>query len=170
MYHSRGFRRRSTGPRPVVHTYKKVLNFSEASFGAGFNNQIVIQGKDNINPKQTNPTDGEVPTGARVKYFEVQVAIVNLVSTPCYVNCSIQYKLSGQSFIDPNIIGGDPQRNQVLHQDMYSVGQNQNSNHKFKFKIPKKFQRLREGMQWALTWSNNVTVNQQAQVIYKMEY
>ncbi len=120
--------------------------------------------------EQTANTDAKVPTGAVVKYIEVQIAIVNLVATPCYINCSIQYHLGGQSFIDPNAVGGHNQRNQVLHQDMYSVGANQNSTHKFRFKIPKKFQRVKEGMDWGLIWSTNVAVNMQMQAIYKVYY
>ncbi len=167
MRHFRGSPRRSMRLQPIVKSYKKVLFFAEAAFTAGFTNQFLVQGTDNISPTQSSQTDGTVPTGSIVKYIEVQFAISNLVSTPCYITCSLQYTLAGQSPKDPVSIGGNNQRNQVLHMDMYSVGANQNSNHKFRFKIPKKFQRVREGMNWALTWATNVTVNNQTLVIYK---
>ncbi len=171
MYHrgSRGFRRRST-PRPMVNTYKKVLNFVEASFTAGFQNEFLVQGKDGISPKQTSKTDGEVPTGSTVKYIEVQFAISNIVSTPCYINCSLQQVLGNQTAIDPDAVGGNKQRNQVFHQDMYVVGKDQNSNHKFKFKIPPKYRRVREGADWVLTWSNSASVNRAVQVVYKFQH
>ncbi len=171
MYH-RGFRgsRRRSGPKPIITTFKKILKFAPASFGAGFNSQFICQGADNISPKQVNATDGAVPTGAILKYFEVQFCATNVVSTPCFVNCTIQYTLSGQAMIDPNVIGGHAQRNQCLHMDLFTIGANQNSTHKFKFKVPKKFQRMREDMDWALVWNNNVTVNNSTQIIYKFQY
>ncbi len=170
MFHrgSRGFRRRS-GPRPVVRTYKKIINFAPASYAAGFNNQVFLTGVDSVAIGQTSVTDGNCPTGSKMKYVEVQFCVSNVVSVATYVNCTLQYKLAGQSFVSPDTQGGDPQRNQTLHMDLFSVGSNQNSTHKFKFKIPGKFQRIRDGMQWSLTWSNNNTVNNKTQIIYKVE-
>ncbi len=153
--------------RPVIQSFKKVLLYLEAGFSAGFQTERIALGVDSVAAGQTGVTDTQVPTGSLIKYIEVQFAISNLVSTPCYINCTLQYILSGQTFIAPSVVGGSGQRNQVLHMDMYSVGANQNSNHKFKFKIPEKFQRLREGMAWHLTWENNASVNRQAQIIYK---
>ncbi len=170
MYRSRGYRgsrRRSGGIRAVIQSYKKVINFAPASFGAGFNSQFIATGVDSVAAGQTGATDVNVPTGSIIKYFEVQFCVSNSVATACYVNCSVQYALSGQGFVNPDSVGGAGQRNQVLHQDLFTVGNQQNSTHKFKFKVPKKFQRLREGMSWALTWSNNVTVNNKTQIIYK---
>ncbi len=169
MFHrgSRGFRRRS-GPRPVNKTYKKVLNFADASFTSGFQTEQAMIGVDGVAINQTTATDGNVPTGAIVKYIEWQIAINNSVATPCYVNCTVQYRLSGQTMQNPDLIGGNPQRNQVLHQELFSVGQDQNSTHKLKFKVPKQFQRVREGMAWGLVWSNTATVNRATQIIYRV--
>ncbi len=171
MFHRgyRGSRRRSGKPRPMVKTYKKILNFAPASFSAGFTNQVFATGTDALAIGQTSATDGAVPTGARISFVEIQYAVSNVVTTAAYVNCTIQYILAGQAFKNPDLLGGNNQRNQVLHQELFSIGTEQVSNHKFKFKIPPKFQRLREGMQWALTWSNNVTVNNTTQIIYKVE-
>ncbi len=163
----RGSRRRLI---PSINTYKKVLFFTNASFSAGTENLFIIQGLDGISPTQASATDGTVPTGSTVKYIEVQLAISNVVSTPCYINCALQYKLAGQAVVLPNAVGGDGQRNQVLHQELFTVGANQNSTHKFKIKIPKKFQRVREKMDWVLVWSNSATVNREAQIIYKFQH
>ncbi len=170
MYH-RGFRgsRRKSISRLLIKTFKKVLKYAPASFGAGFNNQVLTTGLDGYAVAQTTATDGNVPVGARLEYFEVQFCVSNVVSAPCYINCTLQYILSGQTAINPDIVGGDPQRNQVLHMDLFTVGADQNSTHKFKFKIPQKYQRVREGMQWIMTWSNNVSVNQSSQIIYKVK-
>ncbi len=154
-------------PRPVIQSFKKVLNFVPASFAAGFNNQLLVIGRDGITADQSSNIDPDVPTGSIVKFFEIQFCVSNIVSTPIYINCTIQYKDSGQSFIDPDLIGGDNARNQTMHMDLFTVGANQNSTHKFKFKIPKQFQRVRAGRQWSMTWRTNGSVNQSAQIIYK---
>ncbi len=168
MFHSRGFRgTRRRGIRPIIKSFKKVLFNVNASFGAGFQTEFIAQGIDGVAPGQSSVNDPVVPTGSVIKYVEVQFAANNSVATPVYLNCTLQYKLSGQAFIDPNAVGGNQQRNQVMHQDLFAVAQNQNSTHKFKFKIPKGFQRLREGMQWGLVWANSATVNREVQIIYK---
>ncbi len=152
-----------------MKTFKKVIHFINASFTAGFQSDFIATGTDGIAPNQTSATDVTVPTGSRIRFIEVQFAVSNVVSTPCYINCTLQYILVGQGAADPNTIGGNPQRNQVLHMDLWSVGADQNSTHKFKFKIPPKFQRIREGMSWTLTWRNSASVNRETQIIYKIE-
>ncbi len=171
MFHRgfRGSRRRSGAPRPFVQTYKKVLNFSEASFATGQRSETLVQGKDSIALGQTSAIDADVPTGSRIKFVEVQMPITNTTAQTAYINCSLQYALSGQGGIDPDVIGGNPQRNQVLHQELFQVGFNQNSTHKFKLRIPAKYQRMREGMKWILTWSNSNSINRRLQIIYKVE-
>lgn len=171
MFHSRGYRgsrRRSGGGLGnVVQSYKKILYIVNASFSAGFQNEEIALGVDSVAAGQTSATDVQCPTGCIIKYIEVQFAAHNIVAGPCYLNCTLQYRLQSQAGIDPRLMGGNAQRNQCLHMDNFSVGQHQNSTHKFKFKIPKKFQRLREGMKWTLVWSNTATVNREIQIIYK---
>ncbi len=169
MYHSRGFRgsRRRSSPRNIVQSYKKIINTLSGGLGAGVENILVATGTDSVAAGQTSATDVAVPTGSIIKYFEIQYACSNLVSTPCYVNCTIQYLLDGQTVIDPFAVGGSPQRNQVLHMDLFAVGADQNSTHKFKFKVPAKFQRLREGMIWLLVVKNTASINRNCQIIYK---
>ncbi len=161
----RGGRKRSM--RPVIQSYKKVINHAEASFTSGFTNDRVALGVDSVAAGQSTATDTQVPTGSIIKYFEIQFACHNATEAPLFINCSVQYVLGGQTAIDPDAVGGNAQRNQVLHQDLFSVGANQNSTHKFKFRVPGKFQRLREGMAWQLTWSTNASVTRTVQMIYK---
>ncbi len=139
----------------------------DASFSAGNNIETLAKGVDSLTSGQTSSTDGNVPTGSIIKYIEVQFAANNPTAAAGYITCSIQYRLDGQGFIDPSVVGGNPQRNQVLHMDLFAVAQDQNSTHKFRFKVPKQFQRIRDGMLWALVWNNNITVNRRILVIYK---
>lgn len=167
-HYSRGSRRGSS-PRPMIRTYKKVLNFAEASFAAGTRGETLVVGVDGIAMGQTSATDANVPTGSRIKFIEVQMPVTNAVDQTAYINCLLQYTVSGQSAQDPDAVGGSNTRNQVLHQELFSVGFNQNSTHKFKLRIPKMFQRLKEAQSWILSWSNSNTVNRRLQVIYKVE-
>ncbi len=163
----RGGRRRSSMARPVIQSYKKIIKIAPASYTAGFQNQIFLTGVDSIAAGQTGPTDGNVPTGSIIKYVEIQMLVANLAAAAGFINASIQYTLSGQSFINPELMGGHNQRNQCLHMDLFAVGEGQNSTHKFRFKVPKKFQRVREGTKWSMTWANNTTVTNASQMIYK---
>ncbi len=162
----RGSRRRSM---PMTKTYKKVINYAEASFAAGQRSENLIQGVDSTAIGQTSATDTAVPTGARIKFIEVQFPVTNAVDQTAYINTLLQYTLSGQANQDPDAVGGSPFRNQVLHQQLFSVGFNQSSTHNFKFKIPKQFWRIKEGMTWRFIWSNSNTVNRRVQAIYKVE-
>lgn len=132
-------------------------------------NQIfaVVTGVDNATVGQSTAVDSNVPTGAIVKYIEFQLAMQNLVNVAAFAHVTIQYKLANQNNVSPNVVGGNPQRNQVLHQDLFCIGQNQNVNRTYKFKIPKKFQRVREGMIWQLVWQGDQIHTAAAQAIYK---
>lgn len=161
--------RRGNGPRPFVKTFKKIINSAQASVTSGNNIETVAIGVDAISPKQTSSIDIDVPTGSRIRYIEFQFACVNLTAGAVMINASIQYKLSGQSFVDPNLAGGHPQRNQIMHQIMYSASPDQNASRVFKFRLPPKYQRIREGMSWGLVWNGSGTVTRIVQTIYKFE-
>ncbi len=160
--------RRSVRPRAVIQSYKKVLNFAPTSIAAGGNNTyILVTGEDSVAAGQTSATDNGVPTGAVVKYIEIQFSAVNLVSVASFMHIAIQHLRSGQSIVGPNATGGDPQRNQVHHLDMYTLGANQNNNRRFRFKIPAKFQRVRDGDVWVFVTTCDSIHTAGAQVIYK---
>ncbi len=169
--HFRGYQgiRRRSMLRPVIQTFKKVLIFADASFAAGFTSEQIAIGVDSVAAGQTGPTDTQVPTGSRLKYFEIQFAAANIASSTCFINCTIQLIQSQQSALDPDLVGGNTRRNNVFHMDLFSVGINQNSTHKFKFKVPKGFQRVKEGTAWELVWRNTSTINRKLQIIYKFE-
>ncbi len=167
-------RRFRSGPRsrrgagPVVQSFKKVIKYAGASFGAGFNSQFIATGKDSQTAEQTGPTDVDCPTGCIIKYIEIQTAQhVGAANAAVYVNATIQYKLDGQAFIDPQTVGGAKQRNQVLHMQLFNVGHDQNSTRVYRFKVPKQFQRLKVGMSWAFVWATDTTIGQSSQIIYK---
>lgn len=159
---------RSGSMRAPIRSYKKVLNIIPASYGAGFVTTVLVNGTDSLAAGQTSNTDGAVPTGCIIKYIEVQQAIGALViGTPCFINTSFQYTLGGQTAKDPIVIGGDTQRNQVLHQTLFQVGADGSNSRVYRFKIPKRFQRIKEGMKWTFSWRTSATASSAMQIIYK---
>lgn len=130
---------------------------------------VFATGVDSIAIGQTGVTDGNIPTGARIKSVTVLFSAVNLVAAACFITGSLQYAVSGQTFIDPQTPGGQPQRSNILKTIQKAAGLSQSVDITRTFKIPKKFQRIKEGMNWGFTWATNATVSAQVCVIYKVE-
>ncbi len=165
---SRGSRRRSTMPRTVVQSFKKVLHFAGASRSAAATISFIAStGTDSVAAGQTGQTDAAVPTGSVIKYIEIDFAVSNLVLVLAVQNIAIQRIHSGQSVINPVTVGGNAQRNQVFLQGMFILGTEQNNNRKYRFKIPKKYQRVREGDSWVFTTNCDVVTGSACQIIYK---
>ncbi len=169
MRHFRSMgRRRSNGLGAVIKSYKKVINVAPASVGAGNNDVIAIAtGTDALAAGQTGPTDGAVPTGSLIKFIDIMHCRQNLVLVATFLHWSLQYIVAGQAVVASNVIGGNPQRNQVIRQGMVAVGKDQNVNVRVRIKIPKKFQRLREGMGWRFVSEADQITTAVSQVIYK---
>lgn len=153
--------------RNVIQSFKKVLNHAPTSLAAGQNTYTLVDGEDSVAAGQTSATDSGVPTGSVIKFIEIQFSAVNLVSVAAYMHVSIQHLRSGQSPIAANAVGGNPQRNQVHFQKMYTLAPDQNQNFVFRFKIPKKYQRVRDGDVWQFVNYCDQTHTAAMQVIYK---
>jgi len=153
--------------RPVVQSYKKVLNEAPLSTAAGGSTFVIVKGEDSVAAGQTTPTDPNVPTGCLVKFIDIAISWSQIVGGSVFMNYSIQHLHTGQAAISSLIVGGSPQRNQVFHQFMTSVGINQNFNRTIRFKIPAKFQRIRDGDKWVLRVENSNTIVAAYQFIYK---
>lgn len=166
MQRRRMQRRQSLGS--VIQSYKKVLNFAPASRPAYTLIDFKLTGGvDGAAAAQTSPTDSNVPTGSVVKYIEIQYSVLNLAAVACFQNATIQRLDSGQLPIDPRSVGGNPQRNQVLHQDLKCISTLTNVNRILRFKIPKKYQRVREGSSWYFSVITDAVTTDACQVIYK---
>ncbi len=153
--------------RPIVNSFKKVINIAPASVTAGVNVHSISLGKDDISGKQTTAIDSEVPTGAVIKFIEIQHALANLAAAGAHIHVAVQRIHASQSIVNPDVVGGNDQRNQVFIQRLYQVGQNQSDSKVYRFKIPKKFQRVRAGDSWQFVWKNTNTVSSALQAIYK---
>ncbi len=164
----RHFRRRSMGPRAVIPSYKKVLNDAPASRTPATNITLnLAKGVDSLAAGQTGPIDADVPTGCVIKFFEIQWSFANLSGGNCFIHTTIQKLRANQGGIAPNVVGGNPQRNQVFHQTMRSIGTDQNGNAVLRFKVPRMFQRMREGDVWQFSRTGTAVFTDALQVIYK---
>ncbi len=165
MFHRR---RRVTRMAPVIQSFKKVMNDAPASRAAGATIDLKMSdGEDSVAAGQTGPIDAGVPTGSLIKFFEIQYCVTNLVAISLFMHVSIQLIRSGQTNIAPNVVGGNPQRNQVFYQKLYSVGKEQNSTLIVRFKVPKRFQRVRDGDTWQFVRTGSAVYTDATQVIYK---
>ncbi len=156
------------GPRmaPVIQSYKQVRTDAPASRLANTSiPTVLVKGVDNY----AGPTAAfnEVPTGAIVKYIDIQHSCSNLVSNNQFFWITIQHTHSTQNTIDERTVGGDPQRNQVFMQKLFMLGKDQNSNRNYRFKIPKKFQRVRESDEWVFTRQSDKVFTDTLLTIYK---
>ncbi len=155
-------------PRTVIQSYKKVLKQAPISRAAAADiNMSLSLGEDSIAAGQTGQLDSGVPTGSVIKFIEIQQNISNLTAVALFMVIGLQLVHSGQTAISLLTVGGNPQRNQVFRQDLFSIGKEQNFKVKFAFKIPPKFQRVREGDQWFYSFNGSAVYAEQTQAIYK---
>jgi len=160
---SRRMGRRSI--RPIVTTYKHIIQIAPASVSSGLNVNTLVTGIDAFSG-QTSVTDSGVETGRIIEKLDIQFTITNLVNVALNCWVSIQHLRSGQSTIDPRATGGSPQRNQVHLQLLRNIGQSQNQTFHIKFRIPGKFQRVREGDLWVFGVNADQTATHALQCIY----
>ncbi len=153
--------------RPVIQSYKKVLDIPLTTQPTSTVPVTMVLGEDSVAAGQTSATDPDVPTGSVIKYIEIMYSCVNLVAVAMSHHICIQYVLSGQSAIAPDAVGGNAQRNQVLLEALMVMGKDQNNNRKFKFRIPKKYQRIREGTKWIFTTKGSAVYTDAIKIIYK---
>ncbi len=153
--------------RPITQSYKKVLNFAPVSQAAGSRNINLALGVENATVGQTSATDDDVPTGCIIKEFVIQIAYGQISGGAAFIHWSIQKLHANQSAIASNVIGGNPQRNQVFKQGLVQLGLNQTYSKSILFKIPPRFQRMREEDKWVLQIESSATIVQAFQIIYK---
>lgn len=162
--YSRGGQRRTTGT--VVQSFKKVILHLPVSTAVQTAPDISV-GTDSVAAGQTSITDANVPTGSIIKAVRVQVALSNNTANNVVVNMTIQQLHTGQGNVSPLAVGGNPQRNQVFKQWLIPIATGQEKMVDYLFKIPKKYQRVREGSRWRMVTESNFARFESYQFIYK---
>ncbi len=149
-------------------SYKKVINHAPtARAAASAISHAIVVGTDSVAAGQTGPTDTAVPTGSVIKWLEIQYAYTNLVAVSLFHHSILQLARSQQANIDPLVVGGNNARNTVVHQELRSLGKEQNGTIKLKIRIPKIYQRIREGDFWTFITNGSAVYTDAVQVIYK---
>ncbi len=149
-----------------IQSYKQISVDGPASRAAATNiSHTVLVGVDNY----TGPSaaNNEVPTGAKVMSILIMACFTNLVSVSALLHLNFQCVRAGITGVTPGVIGGTPQRNTVVFTQMKFLGQNQNSNFMWLIKIPRIYQRIREGDVFNLTYRNDAVFASATQAIYK---
>ncbi len=150
----------------VIQSYKQISVDGPASRAAA--TTIVhtfVNGIDNyVGPTGTN---NAVPTGAKIMSIIIFASFTNLVSISSLMHLNVQMRRGGIAGVTPGNVGGAAQRNTVIFTDMKFLGQNQNSNFIYRLKIPKMFQRIREGDSWEIRYQTDSVFASATQVIYK---
>jgi len=150
-----------------MRTFKKVINHIIVS-SALLTNDILAIGVDSVALGQTSITDGQVPTGTKIRGFLISFGVGNVGTSNMEVGICLEYLVSGQTLGNsPLSVGGNPQRNQVIRQWHANVAQDTNFNRTEYVKIPKQFQRMREGMIWRLNMESSESRTMSSQTIYK---
>ncbi len=167
MPYRRMRRRSSMIPRNVIQSFKKVIDIAPESLTVNKHDILLSQGLDSTTAGQTSPTDVDVPVGSIIKHFNIDLAFINIGNTDCFLWITIQQLRSGQTGVNPRVVGGNNQRNQVFRQKMIGVPPDTNANIHWTFKIPKRFQRVRAGDTWVIRYENDNVVSRCAQIVYK---
>ncbi len=149
-----------------IQSFKQITIDGPASRAAATNivHDIVV-GVDNY----TGPTanNNEVPTGAKIMSILVLATFTNLVSISSLLHFNIMMVRGGAPSPTPGAVGGSNQRNTVVFTHMAFLGQNQNSNFVFRIKVPRIYQRIREGDTFKIKYRTDTTFASATQAIYK---
>ncbi len=149
-----------------IQSYKQITIDGPASRAAATNifHPVVIGVDNYTGPSAAN---NEVPTGAKIMSVLIMVAFTNLVSISSLLHLNFTCLRAGIPSITPGAVGGSPQRNTVIFTDMRFLGQDQNSNFIWRLKIPKIYQRIREGDVFQLVYRTDTVFASASQCIYK---
>ncbi len=149
-----------------IQSYKQISVDGPASRLAATNIiHTFAKGLDNyVGPTAVN---NEMPTGAKVFRIIIMLAFSNLVAINALLHFDIQWNRSSSPIVTPGAVGGNPNRNQITDTRMFFIGKEQNSNLMFSVKVPRIYQRVREGDTWSLVYRCDAVFTSATQVIYK---
>ncbi len=167
----RHYRRRAMRMRaPPRNTYKKILDYAPSSHAASTKIPFPISvGVDSVAAGQTGVTDADVPTGSTLRVVTIMYTFANVTAGVIHNWWNIQLLRANQTVVNPRVTGGNPQRNQVFQQSLRSVNVGQNMNYYLTFRIPKGFQRVREGDQWVFLSEGDAAWTDSCKIIYKFD-
>lgn len=163
-FHSRRMARRSS--LIPINSFKQVNYLAPITLPAATKNDTIISsGVDNY----TGPSvsNNEVPTGASIKAVNVQISCVNVAAGASFIHATLQYVAATVVSLSPINYGGNNKRNIIHKHIMRACGENQNVNINLSYKIPPRFQRVREAGRWMVVMEATQATVMSIQTIYK---
>ncbi len=156
-------------PRGSTRSVKYIVDIAGASEAAGFQAHTIALGTDNATLGQTGPTDVAVPTGSKIVLLDIRMPKVNLgAGTANFIHWALERTLAGQSLVNPSLMGGHSNRTSVLLSGVIGLGAGQNNSLHIRYKVPKKFQRVSEGLVWTIAFNNGLACSAIYQFMYKV--
>ncbi len=149
-----------------IQSFKQITVDGPASRAAATDIQHVFaQGVDNY----TGPSaaNNEIPTGAKIMSVDIQLAFSQLVSQTTNIAFAIEVIGPSQGVVTPNAQGGNSMRNQVIYTKNFFVGREQNTNFHIRVKIPRVYQRVKEGTLYIIVSRGDTVFASVTQAIYK---
>jgi len=108
-----------------------------------------------------------IQTGSKIMSILIFASFTNLVAVSSLLHFNVGIVRGGSTFPTPGAIGGSITRNQIFFTHQAFLGKEQNSNFVFRLKIPKIFQRMREGDILRIRYRCDTVFASCTQVIYK---
>ncbi len=155
-------------PKGSTRSVKYVLDEVQGTSTTGTVSFELAKGVDDETLGQTNGQDTSVPTGVKIKQFNIMSCWGSITGVSTFLHWSIQRLSSSQNAIDPTAVGGNALRTNVMMQGMSCIGDRQNATVDIKYKVPKKFWRIRDGDRWMFTTKSSTNVDTVKQCIYKV--
>ncbi len=149
-----------------IQSFKQITVDGPASRAAATNilHRFVVGVDNYTGPSAAND---EVPTGAKVMSATLFLSFSNLVAVSALLHYHIQCQRTGSPIITPGAQGGSPSRNTVIHTGMLFIGKEQNTNFQIQLRIPRIFQRIREGDQFFIVYRVDAVFASATQALYK---
>ncbi len=147
---------------------KYVVDQAQTTSGTAKAIFTLAKGKDDETLGQASGADFDIPTGSKIKQFNILSCWGSITGVSTFLHWSIQRILSGQTSLDPTAVGGAPTRNMVMMQGIVCIGDRQNATVDVKYKVPKDFWRMQDGQSWAFVTKCSTNVDTVKQTIYKV--
>ncbi len=163
---SRNRRRSRSMALTPINSYKQITVDGPASRAAATTIfHRIVRGVDNYSgPSAAND---EVPTGAKIFSILVFACFTNLVGISSLLHLNVNMLRAGAPSPTPGVVGGFAGRNTVVMTQMKFLGKDQNSNFMWRIKVPKVFQRIREGDEFFIFYRTDTVFASATQAIYK---
>ncbi len=155
-------------PKGSTRSVKYIIDEAQGTSGTALDTFKLAKGVDDETLGQTSVTDHTVPTGTKIKQFNIMTCWGSITGVSTFLHWSIQRIRSGQTFLNPRTQGGNPLRNNIMMSGIMCIGDKQNATLDIKYKVPKSMWRMGDNTEWALVTICSTNVDTVKQCIFKV--